>query len=528
MQKRSKSNNNYIRYIMTKFYLSILTAFAFVQMGQAQTKVFQEVSEAISTEIAPITQNGTLIGYLSFTELEKADKDSFNYRITIMDENLNDLGVVTFKELKLALRQVSFENDMLCLSYMKSNVLGYDWKTGEEKNEALRDGWVAVFAQFISLSGNITHTFEKKVRTNVRAAWGEMENGKMGDAMIKHPLQLKNLHEKGFIMFFGDEDRNCLLVLSAQGELLWEKYITEKADHYYMLTSAHDVYLLMKTDIEQDIADFAEKQPRSYYGYLPPKPGGYTLISYDTDRKIGIFKYPLADNKNNPLQVMAFANDPVSGKPFLAGYILNPEPTKSYGSVKGISEFFYKGIFNISLNGHQKSSVKQSFTYWDNNAIQQVAANGFLSASQGYIIPNFCFRDFNGNTYFAGSNLMTKYRYLVKDAVLIKQDGNGTLAAVNTINTGRSVPIRGNVPLYWERPHSFYTVVSPESRATYLIIDDTEKAVIYNVDQQKMVRAVVHKDGDTRTYIYPAKEGHIIVGEYNSKKKLTKLSIEVI
>ncbi|TWV98696.1 DUF6770 family protein [Chitinophaga pinensis] len=74
---------------------------------QAQTKVFKEVHEGISTEFKPIFQNGNLIGYLTFSELERANKDSFNYRIDIMDENLNDLGIVNFKEKKLDLQQVS-------------------------------------------------------------------------------------------------------------------------------------------------------------------------------------------------------------------------------------------------------------------------------------------------------------------------------------------------------------------------------------------------------------------------------------
>jgi hypothetical protein len=63
--------------------ISLLFAFSL----QAQTKVFKEVGEDISTEIKPITQDNALVGYLAFTRLEKADADSFNYRLTIMDEN---------------------------------------------------------------------------------------------------------------------------------------------------------------------------------------------------------------------------------------------------------------------------------------------------------------------------------------------------------------------------------------------------------------------------------------------------------
>ncbi|HEX8460686.1 MAG TPA: DUF6770 family protein, partial [Segetibacter sp.] len=66
--------------------------------ADAQSKVFKEVSDEISSEMKVITQDDALVGYLMFTRLEKASEDSFNYRISIMDENLNDIGKVNFKE----------------------------------------------------------------------------------------------------------------------------------------------------------------------------------------------------------------------------------------------------------------------------------------------------------------------------------------------------------------------------------------------------------------------------------------------
>src|ERR1700690_661745 len=96
--------------------ISVLFAFSL----QAQTKVFKEVGEDISTEIKAITQDNTLVGYLAFTRLEKADADSFNYRVTIMDENLNDIGAVNFRQAYLDLQTVSFEENVLCLGYIQS------------------------------------------------------------------------------------------------------------------------------------------------------------------------------------------------------------------------------------------------------------------------------------------------------------------------------------------------------------------------------------------------------------------------
>ena len=96
----------------------------FTSSLQAQTKVFREVSEDISTRFKAITQDNTLVGYLAFTRLEKADADSFNYRVTIMDENLKDIGTVNFRQGNLELQTVSFEQNVLCLGYVQSELSG--------------------------------------------------------------------------------------------------------------------------------------------------------------------------------------------------------------------------------------------------------------------------------------------------------------------------------------------------------------------------------------------------------------------
>src|ERR1700712_1156476 len=79
----------------------------------AQTKVFKEVNDDISSQIRTIVQDNALVGYIVFTQLEKASADSFNYKITIMDENLNDIEAINFREQKLVLQGVSLEQDVL-------------------------------------------------------------------------------------------------------------------------------------------------------------------------------------------------------------------------------------------------------------------------------------------------------------------------------------------------------------------------------------------------------------------------------
>jgi len=76
---------------MEKAIFSTVLLVLALQNLQPQTKVFQQVGSEISSEVKTIKQGNALVGYLMFTQLEQATKDSFNYRITIMDENLNDI-----------------------------------------------------------------------------------------------------------------------------------------------------------------------------------------------------------------------------------------------------------------------------------------------------------------------------------------------------------------------------------------------------------------------------------------------------
>jgi len=61
-----------------------------------------------------------------------------------------------------------------------------------------------------------------------------------------------------------------------------------------------------------------------------------------------------------------------------------------------------------------------------------------------------------------------------------------------------------------------------------MILDDKKSTIIYNVTQQKTLRTIPHKDGNITTYVYPAKEGHVMISEYNKKEKYTRLSIEAL
>src|SRR4030095_13515550 len=205
----------------------------------AQTKVFKEVSDEISSQMRIITQDNALVGYLTFTRLEKANADSFNYRITIMDENLNDLGTVNFREEGLTLQEISFEQDVLCIAYLKSSVIGKAYNK-KEYNTAKDNARNNVMLQFVGLDGKIIKTNTVKANMEI-SSWYTGSSKMTASTSLKYPLQIKNIPNKGFACFYGDENNTCLSVYNSQGDQLWQKKVGENGQFFIMRTNVNDI-----------------------------------------------------------------------------------------------------------------------------------------------------------------------------------------------------------------------------------------------------------------------------------------------
>ncbi|HEX8461254.1 MAG TPA: hypothetical protein VF623_07485, partial [Segetibacter sp.] len=165
-------------------------------------------------------------------------------------------------------------------------------------------------------------------------------------------------------------------------------------------------------------------------------------------------------------------------------------------------------------------------------------------------------KDYEGNTYFIGSSFVKKPKWgaiassvllsplvivspyilavggtqkcKITDAMLLKQNASGQLSFYNSIEANNSNFFPARVSLNYMDKRSYYTVSNSTTKSNYLIVDDVKDIFIYNIGQKKVVRTVSHKDGKLRTDIFPAKEGHVMVREYNQKEKYTRLSIEAL
>lgn len=504
----------------------------------SQSKVFKEVSDEISSQMKIISQDEALIGYLVFSQLEKASKDSFNYQVSIMDENLNDIGKVTFREKNLELQAVSFDQDVLCLAYLKSDLTDLKGINMRKIQNAIYADKNAVFTQLVNLQGEIIYSGSQKVELRLKddIAAAKASRPSTIPGRLQHPVILKNIPGKGFALFYGDERANRLTAIDVAGKELWQKRVDD-AQAYGMLTTATDVYLLSKKKHQKE-------------------EGGFDLRGYSAKNGTAYEKYDLKDKKGNQLKVLSFEHDPATGRPLITGTIINNSRGNDYYSVQGLHKGAYDGVFTLSVNGPGKANIRERFSYWkDGSKAPEIKTNGSLSERRLYPRYTTTVQDYQGNTYFVGSSYIRKTRVggivagvltaplLVptvilwspgfhktrqSDVVLLRQDTTGTIRYENAIEAAdsRFVAARANFGYFNSR--SFYSVSNATTKSNFLIVDEPKSATIYNVEKRKVVRQVPHREGGVSTYIYPAKEGHIMVMEYNRKAKETKLSIEAL
>lgn len=525
---------------MKRFLVTLSGILLFNLVADAQSKIFKEVSSEISSQMKAIIQDGVLVGYVVATQLEKASKDSFNYKVTIMDENLNDIGEIRFRELWLKLQDVSLEQDVLSLAYVKSNFFGQKYTKKKEKRTAVANGEVWVFNQFVNLEGKILNTQSIKASVDLSPKGYSIQNTAEG---LRHQVQMRNIPGKGFAVFFADERKNTLLTYNVKGEKVWEQGLSDKdAYDFSLLTTNNEVYLL-----ERRKSTFAE--------------GGYELHSFkSTDGK----KYPgfkLVDKQGSELKVLGFDNDPATGRPYVSGNVIHSQKgvRKKMIPASKISRGIYTGVFTINFDGPTRKEIKEVYSYWNDGSNPAFSKKGRYNERKLFPALNMAFKDYQGNTFYGGTGLRKRFRYGVaffsaltlptlffppmllssigttkykmSDAMILKQTGKGSLSLENSIEGNKGM-MMGRFPAVWMSmlpgAKTFYTVSNSETKSNYLIINDTKKSVIYDVMKRKVIRSIPYVDGKTRMAIFPAKEGHVLVSEYNAKEKYTRYSIEAV
>jgi hypothetical protein len=549
---------------MKKIYsFTLIILFGLTHMAGAQTKVFKEVSEDISSDMKVILQGQALVGYVVLTQLEKASADSFNYKLSIIDENLNDIGIVNFRQEKLFLQEVAFENDKLCLSYLKSNIIGREFKNGKEFDNFEPSN--SIFYQFLSLDGKITNTNEEKLKlaTNDYLNYSYVRSKKkftyQGDFSGK--VDLKNIPGVGFVTYFSNGSNQQMVAYDFEGKSLWERKLAINGA-YSFLCNSENLYLL-----------HTAKDNRKSISCLNAKDGKES------------FEINLNDGNGNTLNILKWDFDPQTGKPYLSGTINNGRSSEVYSANK-----FAKnptiGVFTIDITGNTKESVKKKMTFWNDGNQALISKKGRITDNNVYFYFINSFKDFDNNTYYVSPELIRKikpssfvwpilvigpavansiinkknypddptvsslntvgialgalaipstarilgfHKWKAKNTMVIKVTPKGIMSLENTLPAEDTKFVGGR--LYASsllNNRLIYSIDNPATKTNYIITTDKQNVAIYNVKKKKIDRNIPFKSGNVNTLILPAKEGHIMVIEKNKKERYTRLSIEAL
>src|SRR5262249_47434566 len=140
--------------------------------------------------------------------------------------------------------------------------------------------------------------------------------------------------------------------------------------------------------------------------------GGFELLGYSVNDGTPYDRFSLRDKQGNDLKVLAFDDDPSTGKLYLSGNIINEDKGDKIYSGRQISRGPYSGIFTININGPKKSDINQTYSYWgDGSQEESISSKGRFSDNGAYALFHQSFKDYDGNTYFAGSAMIKRTKW---------------------------------------------------------------------------------------------------------------------
>lgn len=402
--------------------------------------------------------------------------------------------------------------------------------------------------QFVSLEGKILKT--DFIKANITGSKEFSDSKWPAQGNLAFPIRLRNIPQKGFACFYGDEVQNALVITNTKGDILRQKRVTSKFNAYYLLVSGTNIYLLGKQN-------YVTGKTAVIGGYVPVNnEGGYELTTYNAADSTVETHFKVKDTRGNELKILTFENDEVTGKAYLAGCIIRTEKQGKYASGRALSRGPYLGLFTIDLNGPSENSYKKTFSYWSDGSSAGISTEGKFEEQGFYVNYTTAFKGFDGNTYFSGSAMIRRVRWgyiissfltspiivppiwilsyggtakcKVTDALILKQDDKGSLAIDNIVTTQHGKFSKSIAPLTYLDNKTYFRANNVDAKASYLIIDDSKNILFYNVNNKKVSHSIKRVDGDIVRTILPAKEGHVMVFERDYKQKTQRFSIEAL
>jgi hypothetical protein len=200
----------------------------------AQSKIFENVLEVELQSSVEITNNKQIVGYALFYKIDKMKKSAL-YRLSILDENLKEIGSNEFEGgREMVLRRAVYESNNILLSF-------YDKDKYEDYER-----FVKVFDLKGKLKGTISYDPEK------------VKKGMFGAAVAAQMETIyegtENIEGKGFVTLYQSKAKTGgvdIQMIDNNGKLKWEKNISaDKGDRtdLYLLGTTTNTVLLFQMD----------------------------------------------------------------------------------------------------------------------------------------------------------------------------------------------------------------------------------------------------------------------------------------
>ena len=490
----------------------------------AQSKVFENVVEVELQSTVEITNNKQIVGYAFFYKIDKMKRSDL-YRLSILDENLKEIGSNEFEGAKdLVIKKAAYESNLILLSFVDKSK-----KDGYEK-----------FIKIFDLKGkelaNIPYDPERRKTGMFGAA--------LAAQMDAYYEGTENIEGKGFVSVYQNKAKTGgadIQMISLTGKLKWEQNITaekgDRTDLYLVSTTSNSVIFF-----QMDRSGVMARDPLIYLVGLSAETGKQ-LFKKPMDVK-GISYEPMliktaTDGKLKIVSIMSNEEDKfLTAKPI--GFSLG-ELDDLTGEIKTLKDFNYLKDLGSVLEMKNESKSEDGYIKAHNICLMQdgsmvligeffrktvsgvglamkIINQGNGSASQATIENMFLMR-INKNLKATSLEVIEKD----KERVPLPTDG---------------IPI-GLVSRILTLQHSFgymYTDESLDGKKKTVLArgsfgEDKYGTVALTFDEKKgftQKRFDFVKEKKVSHFISRGKPGYVLISKYNSKLKTISINLEKI
>lgn len=535
----------------------------------AQTRVFEEVAGDISSQNFVLRENRSIVGYLRFSRLEKVDADSFKYKISVMDENLNDLTTFEFKGKELDAQNVQYLDEHIYVLYLESEYLFSELKKNKEVKEDNKTATSNFVLCKYDLDGNLKEKNITKAKINNTAMYSGPIYTKQkiyNIVSLDRSTELFVMRNNTLLAVTGDDTNLNLTNYDKDLKVIWQKVIS---DAEYASVYPNPDFILVMQNIRHTSARF-NSQMKLRYKKLDMTNGN----EISDEKKFNNKKYEI-----NLKSLLWMRYDDYTNQYFMTGNLISDKDMSPFLKLrKVLYNNKIKGVFSYDF---KTDSI--TITDWVKNKNSIFDKDSRFKGNYRKTSLLTCVnKDNKGNTIFLGNNcqkslspgklainiigtlsllsgnfvgpfmwaILPSNQYKRKDLTLIRQKPNGEFEKIKDLEyekkdlrgfmnpTKRVLGIRKQyrIGAYYMKSNDFKSYFNSTNQKQYYlfftprvctIYDASTMEIIKKIDLFKKIKGVYYNIG-----IDYAKDGYLLLNiqEYDShtKKATRTLKLEKI